>query len=141
MKRLIPPTLALYLSLFFSGQVPADEFRSIFDGKSLAGWHAGDMSYWSVQDGAITAESTPEHPCTLNRFLIWQGGEPGDFELRLKFRLANNRGNSGIQFRSVLLPNGDTVGYQADIFQGGELAGRTLRREHTPRNAHGPQRP
>ena len=27
----------------------------LFDGKSLDGWKAADMSFWSVEDGAITA--------------------------------------------------------------------------------------
>ena len=57
--------------LFFGGPVFADEnkaeFKSIFDGKSLAGWRAPNMSYWSVRDGAITAESTEANPCTAPR--------------------------------------------------------------------------
>ena len=64
------------------------------------------MSYWTVSDGAITAESTEANPCTLNQFLVWQGGDVADFELKLKFRLAGNPGNSGIQFRSEVLPDG-----------------------------------
>ena len=32
----------------------ADGWTLLFDGKTLAGWNAADMSYWSVEDGAIT---------------------------------------------------------------------------------------
>ena len=81
------------------------------------------MSYWSVQDGAITAESTEENPCTDNQFLVWQGGDVADFELKLQFRLENNSGNSGIQFRSLITPEGRTVGYQADILPNGPWLG------------------
>jgi hypothetical protein len=100
-----------------------DGFAPIFDGKTLDGWKAHDPSYWSIRDGAITGESTPEHPCTSNQFVVWQGGELGDFELRLKFRVSGNGGNSGVQFRSVFRPDGLAVGYQADIFQGGPYLG------------------
>jgi hypothetical protein len=101
----------------------AAEFQSIFDGRSLEGWKALDMSYWSVRDGAITGQSTPENPCSSNQFMVWQGGDVSDFELKLKFRVTGNSGNSGVQFRSVLKPNGLAVGYQADILQSGPYLG------------------
>ena len=99
-------------------------FKPIFDGTSLKGWE-GDSAYWKVVDGAIVGQSTPERPVKENTFLIWRGGEPRDFELKVQFRM--NSTNSGIQIRSVHLPPGtpsgnSTVqgqwvmkGYQADI--------------------------
>jgi hypothetical protein len=104
-------------------QVRGESPRAIFDGMTLEGWHALDMKYWSVRDGAITGQSTAEYPCKLNQFIVWQGGEVTDFELTLKFRVAGNGGNSGIQFRSSLRPDGLAVGYQADIYQGGPYLG------------------
>ncbi|QDU35764.1 hypothetical protein Mal4_00460 [Maioricimonas rarisocia] len=115
---LIPAVL-----LAHAGPLPAGEFRSIFDGETLDGWKALDMSYWSVEDGAITAESTPQHPCTSNQFLVWQGGDVADFELKLKFRVTGNGCNSGVQFRSRIRPDGLAVGYQADIYQSGPYLG------------------
>lgn len=106
-----------------SSPLIAGEFESLFDGATLKGWNALDMSYWSVRDGAITGQSTPENPCTSNQFMVWQGGEVGDFELKLKFRVKGNGGNSGVQFRSKLKPNGLAVGYQADIYQSGPYLG------------------
>jgi hypothetical protein len=95
----------------------ADEegFIALFDGRSLAGWETPDPSYWSVEDGAITARITREHPCTVNQYLVWQGGESADFELKLKSRV-NGEGaiNNGFQFRSRLLPDHDICGYQVD---------------------------
>ena len=108
------------------------EFVSLFDGTSLSGWSAPDMRYWSVEEGAITAESTEEKPCTKNQFLVWQGGDVADFELKAKFRLAGNHGNSGIQFRSRIDADGTGVGYQADILPGGPWCG-ALADEYTGR--------
>jgi hypothetical protein len=90
-------------------------FTRIFDGTSLAGWD-GDPGVWRIEQGAIVGESTAEKPLRVNTFLIWRGGEPGDFELKLEVRLS--AGNSGIQYRSAEVPEvGRWVmrGYQADL--------------------------
>ncbi len=113
---------ALLAALFIQG-ASAEEFRPLFDGVSLKGWKALDARYWSVRDGAITGESTPENPCTKNQFIVWEGGEVADFELKLKFRVKGNGCNSGVQFRSVFRPDGLAVGYQADIYQQGSYLG------------------
>jgi hypothetical protein len=107
----------------YFGEPDRDGFRAVFDGKTLAAWRCVDMSYWSVRDGAITGESTANHPCTKNKFVVWQGGELSDFELKLKFRVKGNGCNSGVQFRSVFRPDGLAVGYQADIYQSGNYLG------------------
>lgn len=112
------------------------KFQSIFDGRTLAGWNALNMSYWSVRDGAITAESTDKHPCTQNQFLVWQDGEVADFEVRLKFRVKGNGCNSGVQFRSRMREDGLAVGYQADIFQSGGYLGGVCDELH---NREGPE--
>jgi len=116
----------------FAAEKANPQYVSIFDGKSLAGWRAPDMSYWSVEDGAITGESTEAHPCKLNQYLVWRGGDVADFELKAKFRLIDNKGNSGIQFRSRIDANGMGVGYQADILPGGPWCG-ALADEYTGR--------
>jgi hypothetical protein len=89
-------------------------FKSIFDGKTLDGWK-GLEKFWSVRDGAITGETTSDNPAEGNTFLVLQGMEPGDFELRCKFRIVGH--NSGIQYRSELVDAEKFVvkGYQADI--------------------------
>jgi hypothetical protein len=90
-------------------------FKSIFDGKSLKGWD-GDSAVWRVENEQIIGESTAEKPLKANTFLIWRGGQPTDFELKVEYRI--NSTNSGIQYRSVQLPDvGKWVlkGYQADI--------------------------
>jgi hypothetical protein len=95
-------------------------FKSIFDGKTLNGWE-GDHKYWRVTDGVMTGEITPETIIKSNTFIIWRGGEPGDFELKLDYRITSE-GNSGINYRSVVVPDKTTPGnkfalrgYQCDI--------------------------
>jgi hypothetical protein len=92
-----------------------DGFKDLFDGKTLDGWKAVDMTFWSVEDGAITGKITDQHPLKENLYLIWQGGELADFELKLKSRVFGSEGiNNGFQFRSKELPNHDVAGYQVD---------------------------
>jgi len=103
----ISPTVAVT-------SLEAGEARSLFDGESLEGWEAPDTSYWSVEDGAITATSSEENPCDENQFLVWRGGRVDDFVLRWKFRVEGGpRANSGIQVRSRVGEDG----YQVDISQ------------------------
>jgi hypothetical protein len=92
----------------------AQGFTAIFDGKTLQGWD-GDPAFWRVENGAIVGETRPEKMPKQNTFLIWRGGTPGDFELEAEYRLTG--GNSGIQYRSVELPEirWAMKGYQADI--------------------------
>jgi hypothetical protein len=130
----------LTIGLLFSFSAVADNaagadqgFKPIFDGKTLQGWKAPDMSYWSVKDGAITAISSPEHPCKKNQFITWQDGSLDDFELKLKFRIQGKpNANSGIQFRGSANPDGHVIGYQADIDRAGKWLG-ALYDEHTSR--------
>jgi hypothetical protein len=103
-------------------------FRSIFDGRTLEGWD-GDSTFWRVENGTIVGESTAEKPVAQNTFLIWRGGQPGDFDLKLEFRISG--GNSGVQYRSQQLPEGgaDKIGkwvlkgYQADIDYANQYTG------------------
>ena len=105
--------------------VPDDDdgFVPIFDGKTLTGWD-GDTTFWRAENGEIIGESTPEKVVKTNSFLIWRGGTVKDFELKIDFKISGT--NSGIQYRSVELPDvGKWVlkGYQADIDFVGEYLG------------------
>jgi len=93
-------------------------FEAIFDGKTLQGWDC-DPDFWHVEAGAIIGQSTQTHQPRQNTFCVWKGGEPANFELKLEYKLTGvNDGNSGIQYRSVELPQVARwvmKGYQADI--------------------------
>ncbi len=107
-------------------------FESIFDG-TLKGWD-GDPAFWKAENGMLVGESTAENPVKANTFVIWRGGEPADFELKVEFRM--NSTNSGIQFRSQQIPEGTAEGrgdnkigkwvlkgYQADIDHNNQFTG------------------
>jgi hypothetical protein len=99
----------------------AGKVTHLFNGKDLSGWE-GAPDWWTVEDGALTAESTPEKPCKECNYLVWKGGKPADFELTCDFKLSA-AANSGIQIRSETRPNWDTYGYQADMTGDGNLVG------------------
>ncbi len=91
--------------------------KKLFNGTDLSGWD-GDPRLWSVKDGVIHGETTPENKANGNTFLICE--EPiADFELRISFR-CNAENNSGIQYRSRHVTEGKrndwvVVGYQHEI--------------------------
>src|SRR6185295_13713504 len=127
-KMMLLSLLSLGLALAGTTALAAeaeDGFKSIFNGKDLVGWD-GSPKLWSVKDGTIVGQTTPENPIKGNTFLIWTNGTTADFELRCSFKITsqNEKGfaNSGIQYRSkVLDPAGWVVGgYQAD-FEAGKM--------------------
>jgi len=89
-------------------------FHPIFDGKTMSGWD-GDPAFWRVENGALVGQTLTNKQPKQNTFLIRRGGSPADFELKLDFRLTGY--NSGIQFRSIELPDMKWAmkGYQADM--------------------------
>jgi hypothetical protein len=102
-------------------------FESIFDGTTMKNWD-GDPAYWRAEGGMLVGQTTEANPLKENTFVIYRGGEPADFELKVEFRMSAT--NSGIQFRSTQLPQGSKTGpdgsqvvagkwvlkgYQADI--------------------------
>jgi 3-keto-disaccharide hydrolase len=83
-------------------------WKSMFDGETLKGWD-GNTGIWHVENGAIVAESTCEKP-TGTTYLIWQGGQPGDFEIKAELRGEGAGINSGIQYRSFIQEPGQGRG-------------------------------
>ena len=89
-------------------------FESIFDG-TLKNWD-GDPKIWRAEDNSIIGETSKDNALKINTFIVYRGDKPKDFELKMEFRM--NSTNSGIQYRSVELPEvGKWVlkGYQADM--------------------------
>jgi hypothetical protein len=121
--------------MFVMTSLPAsadDEWKPLFDGKTLTGWSSLDMSLWSVRDGAITGETTKEHN-PKKRLFIASDVQADVFELRFKYRLIGAQANSGMQFRSRYLKNGEVHGYQADMANNGPYTGG-IWDEFGPRN-------
>jgi putative membrane-bound dehydrogenase-like protein len=108
---------SLFAYLQSPAQVPllatADTVKDFFNGKDLIGWD-GDPKLWSVQDGEIVGKS----PGIKHNEFLKSRMVADDFRLTVKVKLVPNKENSGIQFRSEALPNGDVRGYQADVGAG-----------------------
>lgn len=90
------------------------EWKSLFNGKDLSGWIVDTKGLWTVRDGMIAGKHIG---LKYNDFLR-TAAHYEDFELMVKYRLVNNIGNSGVQFRSLPVEGSHEVfGYQADIGQ------------------------
>lgn len=90
------------------------KWKSLFNGKDLSGWKKlnGTADY-IIQEGQIIGVSKMGTP---NTFLATEQ-EYGDFILEFEFKVDNEL-NSGVQFRSLSLPefqNGRVHGYQFEI--------------------------
>lgn len=86
-----------------------------WNGQDLRMWDA-DPAIWSVNDdGELVGRTTtglPHNQFAKSHLLL------ADFELSFEVRLLADQGNSGVQFRSEVLHDGDVRGYQADIGPG-----------------------
>src|SRR5437899_1202869 len=104
--------LLLALLLCAAGAFAKDGFKPLFNGKNLDGWD-GDPRLWKAQDGMIVG-STEGNPLKYNSFLATKKSY-ANFILRAQAKLRNH--NSGIQFRSELVPDLPWAvrGYQADM--------------------------
>ncbi len=98
-------------------QVPAlltaENAPNFFNARDLTGW-LGDAKLWRVEEGEIVGQTAG---LARNEFLRSEI-TADDFRLNLDVKLIGNQGNSGVQFRSEGLPDGEMRGYQADIGAG-----------------------
>ena len=78
-------------------------WTSLFDGKTLDGWHklAGTAEY-KVEDGAIVGSTAAG---SGNTFLVTDK-EYGDLILEMDVKIMDTTSNSGVQLRSHFDPNG-----------------------------------
>ena len=100
-------------------QSRSDGFVSIFDGRTLDGWHAvpkESASDWAVRDGAIVGHGSADRLS----YLVWKEEKLTDFELRLRYRLPG-KGNTGVEIRSQpdLTGKRPFEGYHADLGHAG----------------------
>jgi putative membrane-bound dehydrogenase-like protein len=87
-----------------------ENIQGFFNGKDLKGWVA-DPKLWSVENGELVGrtEGLKQNNWIKSELLL------DDFHFKCQVKLVKNEGNSGIQFRSEALPDGEVKGYQADI--------------------------
>jgi putative membrane-bound dehydrogenase-like protein len=98
-------------------QVPVlatvDNAADLFNGKDLTGW-VGNPKLWRVENGEIVGKS----PGIKRNEFLRSEMTATDFKLSVKVKLVPDRENSGIQFRSESLPEGEVRGPQADVGAG-----------------------
>lgn len=82
------------------------EWATLFDGKSLNGWHSDGKARWSVEDGAIVGRQGEDGGSGD----LFSNAQWKDFELEVQWKM-HWPGNSGIWFRYT----GPQSAYQADI--------------------------
>ena len=80
---------------------------SMFDGKTLDGWKAGDhAASWSAKDGEIVGDGERSH-------LFYMLHECGNCEFKAEVKI-NHGGNSGMYFRAKFGPEWPD-GYEAQV--------------------------
>lgn len=78
------------------GTTQRGEWRSLFDGRTLAGWRGyrsqGEPSGWVVREGTLAKERPTDDIVTVDQF--------DDFELELEWRISAG-GNAGVFYRAT----------------------------------------
>ncbi len=110
-------TVMAGISMIAAGRADdIDDFKPLFNGKDLEGWEATKPELWTVKDGMIIGKQG-KNQLKKNTFLATKK-KYADFVLKASVRLVKDEGNSGIQFRTRILPDGTARGYQADVAKG-----------------------
>lgn len=85
----------------------AEDWKKMFDGKTLAGWKANENdASWSVKDGVIVGDGERSH-----LFYMLEECENCEFKAQVKL---NHDGNSGMYFRAKF-EAGWPAGYEAQV--------------------------
>lgn len=86
------------------------EWTALFDGRSLAGWHAVGDPTFSLSDGILIGRQSADHLASGH---LLSDATYGDCAIRVCFRAV--RGNSGLCFRAAEDGAGGVSGCQAGI--------------------------
>lgn len=87
---------------------PAENWISLFDGKSMEGWEkvGKEDSHWEVVEGSLVGTGTQS-------MLVNTSGPYKNFRYRVEAKI-NDGGNSGVYFRTTRKP-GFSDGYEAQV--------------------------
>jgi hypothetical protein len=113
---MIPPrltSLAMFCLLTSSAVAqprPATDWKPLFDGQTLSGWHHFGEGKWVVEDGAIVGRT--QQAAKLYSLLV-SDAVYHDFTVRLKFK--SIQGNSGFYIRTVLEAPDKAHGLQIEV--------------------------
>jgi hypothetical protein len=114
MRSTLSHLVPLFLLFSVAPELPADDWQTLFDGKSLAGWKSNDEkpNCFTVEDGAIKVSGGRAH-------LFYMGADGRasfkDFEFKAKVKTTPGS-NSGIYFHTEFQPSGwPTKGYECQV--------------------------
>jgi Domain of Unknown Function (DUF1080) len=86
------------------------EWKPLWDGKTLTGWHSTGGGHWSIEDGTIHGTNAGPN---ATHGQLFSDKEYGDFAIRLKFQ--SKVGNGGLFFRAQEAGLFGVPGYVAQI--------------------------
>lgn len=91
------PIIAFVAISLCCGSALADDWITLFDGKSLGGWKSSrDNTQFAITDGVIVGSSSSQ------THFLHSVETYGDFELELEVKLHDTDLNSGVQIRTML---------------------------------------
>ena len=97
--------------LLTASSIHAQRWVSLFNGKSLDGWHTLPGGEWKVENGIIAGTSPAAEP---RHGLLVSDSVFADFEIEISYKAV--KGNSGLYFRAQEVEDAVGVyGFQAEI--------------------------
>lgn len=99
-KLALPGALAILSMLAFIIPPKKDKWTTLFDGKSITGWHSYHKDAvvgWNIEDGTLTPDGTGGDLVTNKEY--------GDFDLEFEFKIPVGS-NSGVVYK--IIDNPDT---------------------------------
>jgi hypothetical protein len=103
----------LTAALLAAGSLRAEdkcEWKSLWDGKTLTGWHQVGDGQWVIEDGAIVGRTTTG--AKLYALLV-SDKTYKDFTVRFKFK--SIKGNSGFYIRTIIEEPDKAKGLQIEV--------------------------
>ena len=110
MKKLLTLFAVLTLVAACASARAAENWKPLWDGRTLNGWHVIGKGQWTVTDGAIRGTHAKEEKefSHLVTDKVYR-----DFTVRLKYKAV--KGNSGLYFRIEEKGFSGVTGFQAEI--------------------------
>jgi len=100
----------LALAVLCASVSAAENWKPLWDGKTLTGWHVIGKGEWKIIDGAIRGTHAKEEKEFGH---LVSDKTYGDFTVRLKYKAV--KGNSGLYFRVEEKGYSGVSGFQAEI--------------------------
>ncbi|WP_337176524.1 DUF1080 domain-containing protein [Paludisphaera sp.] len=118
----VAATLSLTFALFGARSAMSEEWRALFDGKSLDGWEHVGPGQFVVEDGTLKTEG--------GMGLLWYTREKlGDCVIRVVYRGHAERANSGVYVRIADKPADPWFavhnGFEVQVLDAGSPGGST----------------